>query len=43
MDARSVTVSSQAEGLIAKTDLIEAEGGAVVPARLTIAGTQHLG
>jgi CRISP-associated protein Cas1 len=29
--ARSVTVSSPAEGIIARTDLIEAEGGAVVP------------
>src|SRR5438105_1975851 len=31
LHARSVTVSSAQEGLIAKTDLIEAEGGVVVP------------
>ncbi len=29
--ARAVTVASPAEGIVAKTDLIEAEGGAVVP------------
>ena len=29
--ARSVTVSSEAEGIIAKTDLVEADDGAVVP------------
>jgi CRISPR-associated protein Cas1 len=29
--ARSVTVASATEGIVAKTDLVEAEGGAVVP------------
>ncbi len=29
--ARAVTVASRTEGIVAKTDLIEAEGGAVVP------------
>src|SRR5882724_7925494 len=31
IDARSITLSSNRLGLIAKTDLIEADGGAVVP------------